>query len=452
MYPEYEHDYAGYCRDILGIVPTDKQLEIGHSVDVNERTAVASCHASGKSFNAGAISNWWIDTRDPSVVLTTAPTGRQVRRVIWREIRKLRAHAKRKLPGRMMQVEIRISDQRFAMGFSSDNPDAVQGLRESRNVLIIEDESPGVDGGVVEALETILTDPSSRHLKQGNPTTQHGHFFDCFHSQRDRWNCIEISAFDTPNLKAGRIVIPGLVTSEWVADRRRKWGDTSPLWKTRVLGKFSSMTGQKVVPTDWAAAAAARWTEEPFETIGGTMGVDIASSGQDRTVITLLVNGRLMEIDAFQVEDLMEIAARVVERVVELKPACLNVDATGLGLGVFHRLEQMQESPDSPLRDVEVCGIVLGSSASEECFPRLVDELQWNMRMAIDPTGEQKIAIRPTDTDLLEQLSLRGWSLDARSRIKVESKNELRKRGAHSPDSGDSAMLCFHESKPLIFR
>ena len=42
-----------------------------------------------------AAALWYLYTRDPVAVLTTAPTHRQVKEILWREIRRLHASAKR---------------------------------------------------------------------------------------------------------------------------------------------------------------------------------------------------------------------------------------------------------------------------------------------------------------------------------------------------------------------
>src|ERR1041385_6585970 len=118
---DYVDDPGGFARDILGVTWWQVQLEIALSVRDNPRTAVAACYASGKTFVAACIALWWLCTRRPALVVTTAPTGRLVKLLLWREIRKLHRRAKRRLPGRPLQLKLEISDDWIAFGFSSDN-------------------------------------------------------------------------------------------------------------------------------------------------------------------------------------------------------------------------------------------------------------------------------------------------------------------------------------------
>ncbi|MHB2015365.1 MAG: hypothetical protein ACYCW6_00295 [Candidatus Xenobia bacterium] len=450
---QYANDFEGYCRDILGIDPWGKQLEIGESVLVNPFTAVAACHASGKSYGAGALGNFWLDTREPSVVLLTAPTGRQVRKVLMREVRKLRNRAKRRLPGRILQDEVHIGDTRFLFGFSSDNPDAVQGLREAENVLIIMDEAPGVDEEVVESLETLLTSSTSRLLKQGNPTTTQGHYYDCFHKHKERWHCIHISAFDTPNVAAGKIVVKGLIEAGWVEDRRRKWGESSPQWKTRILGEFVTAAGDVVVPQEYVENAGKLWhTYRPdAEECLRILAADIGRS-HDPTVVVLREDRRVQVLDSFNVDDIPSIAERIAGMICQHKVDRAHIDATGIGIGVFDELRKLQGAGKIPY-DVELVDVVFSRSPQDpELYDRFIDEMAWALRQALDPTNPEHLVLDPNDTDTATQLTMRQWTLTDKGKIKVESKKALKQRLGSSPDRADAVMLTCLPYKELILR
>src|SRR5215469_2596475 len=70
-----------------GEVPWDKQREIMQALVRVARVAVASANSCGKTFIAARIVAWWLCMYRPSIVITTAPTDRQVTEVLWREIR-----------------------------------------------------------------------------------------------------------------------------------------------------------------------------------------------------------------------------------------------------------------------------------------------------------------------------------------------------------------------------
>lgn len=451
---EFRGDFEGFCREILGVKLWHVQIDIGNAVRDHPRAAVAACYSSGKTFTASCLVLWWLYTRRPAMVITTAPTGRQVRNLLWRQIKKLLRNAKRKLPGRSLQVQLEIAPDWWALGFASNNPTAVQGMHEE-NVLFIEDEAAGMDDEIVEAFEGVTAGEGSRHLKIGNPTSTSGAFYECFHGEKDRWYLIHISAVDTPNYRARREVVPGLVSYEWVEDKRRKWKENSPHWHAKVLGKFPKLIGEKVVPLDWVELAKLRWArllEELGDQVDAgvrVLGVDIARSGQDNTSFALRTGRRIRIVDRMQVPDLMEIAARVIQAVVAHGVEILNIDATGLGVGVYDRLRQLQE--EGILSDeVELNPVVLGKETTQkDTFVRLVDELQWKMREMFDPAGPAPVAIDPDESDLADQLTWRNWGLNEKFRIKVETKAQLRKRGAGSPDDADACMLACYEPPKL---
>jgi hypothetical protein len=75
------------------------------SLVTNRRTAVQSCHDSGKSYVAGLAAAWWVDTHPhgEAFVVSTAPSYPQVHAILWEEIRK--QHRRGKLPGRVLQSD-----------------------------------------------------------------------------------------------------------------------------------------------------------------------------------------------------------------------------------------------------------------------------------------------------------------------------------------------------------
>src|SRR5438067_11488507 len=81
-----------------------KQREILTSIKDNRLTTVRSCHASGKSWTVARAVAWWVTCHPPRTarVITTAPTIKQLRAVLWQEIRK--AHGAGQLRRRAKQV------------------------------------------------------------------------------------------------------------------------------------------------------------------------------------------------------------------------------------------------------------------------------------------------------------------------------------------------------------
>src|ERR1035441_4012264 len=94
---EAKRDPIVFARRILGQDPWSVQQEILKSVATNPLTAVKACHASGKTYNAAAVALWALARWPESLVITTAPTFRQVQ-VLWGEIAEARKRSRIAFP------------------------------------------------------------------------------------------------------------------------------------------------------------------------------------------------------------------------------------------------------------------------------------------------------------------------------------------------------------------
>ena len=462
-FTSYADKPAEFCEEILGITSLWlMQREIMEAVRDHPRVAIAACYASGKTFLAACLLLWWLYTRKPALIITTAPTGRQVKTVLWREVRKVLKKARVRLPGRILQAKLEVGEDMWAMGFASDSPNSVAGLHEAANVLFIEDEAAGMEAAVVEGFEGITTSPNSRHLKIGNPICTAGPFWDCFNNPKEsaNWERKHISALETPNYQAGKVVCPGLVTREWVETRRKRWGESSPLWITRVLGQFYLADVQKVVPAAWVKAAQERWIEFHLAaSLGGdgleamakamegpdVLGVDVAGGGQDETVLYHRRGRVLQFVAATQEPDHMKQADWIVEHSNRVKAGVLSIDGTQIGKGLADRLQQLH---DDGTLEATVNRVQLNMAASDpKCFAGLLDEIQFAMRAAFDPTNPEAVMIDPEDKQLAEELPARGWTIVSEDGvIRIQRKRDLRKEGVGSPDYADGASLCYAQT------
>ena len=70
----------------LGVTPWFEQRHILKALSKHNRVAVRSCNRSGKTFTVALATIWWLMAHDEAIVITTAPTERQVEQLLWREI------------------------------------------------------------------------------------------------------------------------------------------------------------------------------------------------------------------------------------------------------------------------------------------------------------------------------------------------------------------------------
>src|SRR5690606_29669266 len=218
---------------------------------------------------------------------TTARTFRQVRANVWSVIHSLKEQSRIPLGSEFLQTEIRLGPGWYVLGFSTDDPGAIQGIHpKSGHILIIMDESAEIDAAIHERVHSaLMTSEGARVLHIGNPLDS-GTIFASYFSD-EKFVTHTISAFDTPNVKEGRELIPGLVTRTWVEERRAEWGEDSPLWYSQVLAEFLPTGDDTLIPLTWVRAAQERWHE-----IGPNgrevAGVDIGRYGDSESVCCIM--------------------------------------------------------------------------------------------------------------------------------------------------------------------
>lgn len=394
-----------------------------HSVAEHRRTTVRSCHHSGKTWAASVLVHWWLRCFDPSLVITTAPTERQVKDVLWSEVRLRFGQAR--LPGVLNTGDLTISPTQRAFGFTTNQPEKFQGWH-SPNILVIVDEASGVEEPIYQAIEGILTGPNAKLLLIGNPNNALGTFFESFRSPH-LYMPFHIQASDVPGW---------LLPPSWAEERRLDWGEESPLYQVRVLGNFPEQAEDALISLKWAEAAQQREGESgdgaPIQ-----CGVDVARFGGDESVAYVRQASRVVDARAWRSQDTMASAGRVAALCAAWHPQVVAVDEIGLGAGVLDRLV----SDGLPAR-----GINVGEKArdSEKFYDRR-SELYWALRERFR-SGD--ISIPQDDSMLLDQLTQLRFSYTPRGQIRLESKDDMRKRRPpgtrwQSPDRADALMLAF---------
>ena len=160
-----------FSRHVLGgEQPWGKQQQITLSVRDNERTAVPSGFAVGKTWVAARIVLWFLFSFPHSLVITTAPTWRQVENVLWAEIRRQHLTSVKPLGADILRTQIKIADDWFAIGVSTDEPAKFQGFH-AEHVLLIFDEAGGISREIWDAAEGQTTNGQrARWMRANNHT------------------------------------------------------------------------------------------------------------------------------------------------------------------------------------------------------------------------------------------------------------------------------------------
>ena len=441
-----------FSKLALGHSLWGKQIDIAESVRKNKRTTVRSCNGAGKSFTAADIILWYLSTRSDSIILTTAPTFRQVKDILWKEINNTHSRALLNIGGNLLDTALTFGEKWYATGLSTDQPDRFQGYHAVR-ILIVVDEAAGVDERIFGAIEGNLSSEHSRLLLIGNPTNLSGTFYNSF--KQDNYNHIHISAFDTPNFTAFGITIedirkntwrekitaelprPYLVTPEWVYDKFLAWGEDNPMWQARVMGEFPQQGDDTLIPLIYIEQATQRQLEVKEED-EEMIGADIARFGTDKTPFAYRKGPKIMDIHQHAYMDTMA-TSQVLHTYCGMHPrAGANIDEIGVGAGVVDRMKQL-----NPYKTIQ--GINVGVAANDpEMFFNLRAEMFWALR---ERFVDGSIQI-PNDEELKGQLASIKYKYTPKGQVQIESKEDMKKRGLPSPDKADAVALSFLKAKP----
>jgi phage terminase large subunit len=437
---------SALAEKLLGVKLNRHQRLMLRSIMRNRRTAVASCHAAGKSYALACAAIGWSLLYDDARVVIVTPGWITNRRTIWAEIHALLARARMQVPVlSQTQTELRLGPRNLIIGLSASDAGRLQG-HHSEHLLVIIDEAPAIDPEFWPSVEGLLAGGDSRLVISGNPTVTSGPFYDAFSRNRASWECIVISAFDTENL-AGvsleRLLAMGdaelddnpwpfLITRRWVRERHGEWfngsPENSPLWQGRVLGQFPTESSNALIPLRALEAARRPATDSGADVI---VGVDVAGPGRDRTVATVTAAGAILETFVTSAPDARgEIVALLKRWQGRLRVA--KIDSAGNG---WYFLEYIRE------RGFRAEGINVGSAAAErERFSNLKAERYWHLREAF-----LRGAVSGLSDETLAELTAVNWVVEPNGRTSIEDKASVKSALGRSPDLAESLMLALGE-------
>lgn len=425
-----QDDPVTFCTNVLGFYPWSKQREILESVRDNQRTAVRSCHGSGKTATAARVVAWYLTAFPNSRVVTTAPTFSQVRDLLWSEINSAVMRAPEGLFPAPDATRLTISRSWFAVGLSTDRPERFQG-HHAENLLLVVDEASGVHEDIYEAAEGFLTSPGARVLLIGNPTQTSGTFYRAFHSDRNLYHTIHISAFDTPNLTGEEVpeaARKSLVSPEWVEQRKMQWGDDSPLYDVRVLGNFPREAEDQVIGLRHVEDAQERTVAPSLPLI---IACDVARFGSDETVIVVRQGNNVRIHKTYTSRSLMETAGHILDVARQYSGQGMRVvvDDAGLGGGVTDRLREVGLRVDA----------FNGAQTANDhrLYPNRRSEAWFAFAEQIDNVDLD------TDEQLASDLVAPKYQLDSQGRRVVEAKDKTKRRLGRSPDRADAVLMAF---------
>ena len=489
-----QNDPVVHIEQIQGIDSLEGyQKQIARDIYYYDNVAIRACHDVGKTFTMGKVFVALMSTFPGAIGITTAPTYRQVEKLLWGEIRKSVKNSLYPLGGKLYDAkpEWKFDDDWYAIGFTprkeaSHELDAeqkgssFQGFH-GKYVFIIFDEATGIPKQIWDAAEGMRTSANVKFVCIGNPTTRNSEFFKCFYGKGSKfWKQIKLSCFDSPNLRANgiknlkqlkeevrklerlsfekyikrinsyEVVNPYLITLKWVVDRAIVWGLNHPLFLSKVLGDFPKKDSNALFDLQTIIDAQNRdsASKEPSVRLWG---VDPARYGEDKTVVTVIEDWQTVEKFSVQKKDGPFVAQEIIRRVREkerLGREVIGVDAIGIGASAFDHLISKQEkgilsnsievyeinASQSPHFDGEAKGVKR---------KKISHYLNLRARMYQDLAGDLQEKLGLLDDEIYqEELPLVRYEF-VKGKMKIESKEDFKSRtGRSSPDNSDSLAIA----------
>jgi len=485
--------HVEFVQDVLGRSQWSKQAEITADVFKYPVVAVKSCNAAGKSDLASDVALTFLMCKPNSIVITTAPTWRQVKDVIWRYIRTKHAKAPIKLSAAQCnQVGLDLNEEWFAVGLSTKDAEKFFGYHAD-DILVIVDEASGVEEEIWTGVDAVTPNLNAHVLAIGNPTNPDGRFYKMFQDPLVRKHTITV--FDTPNFTANGITnveqlvsyftapedqdpilyaveqqkklkspIPALISPIRVFQRYTQWGPEHPMWEALIMAQFPSQASTALFPLGLILKSVEVWRQikqaEKDKSLAKEIlkrpewnikqgdlwsyGVDVARFGDDTTVLAPSRGGMVEKMISWAKVDTSITTEKIMNKISEHDFwATIRVDDIGVGGGVSDQLNKyLRDDPQKYHFKVHRINASAGTSNPEKWYNLRTEMFDKLADMFIN----HEIAI-PDDDELVAELAtIRVKYVGKDNQIKqVEAKAAIKDRLKRSPDKADAlAMSMFH--------
>lgn len=407
---------------------------------------VPSGHGMGKDFTiSGGATLWFAECFGPCKVIMTGPTDRQVKEIMWAELERAYNNRTIKDPfGRLITCKLDLAEDWFILAFTTKETGQATGKFQgahSPRMMIVVSEAQAVDDKIYDQIEGITTGEIVLQCYLGNPLRTTGRFAkmikDTTHNRVIRLDC-----YDSPNVIAGREIVPGMVSKAWVDDKEERWNaDKSgkdPKYCAKVRGLLPTTSINTVISEDLYNRCIDRVIIE--STRRAALGVDPARYGDDEMVISVLDNGRVIERVIIPSCGAVEGAGKVIatqKRFFPFGQIAIVVDCDGLGGPFLDNIrDMMQDNLDIVLVEYH------GSCSDRE----LVDPQYLNHRAesAFFAKEQMEAGLVSMDHDDLakEEALEEMYYTNLRGKIQIEDKEDIKERLGRSPNRWDADKLA----------
>lgn len=408
-------------KNLPGI--TKKEREYAKKLGIS----IQSGQGTGKTTWLAWFIWWFLICWPQPKMAGTASSGKQLKVNLWPELAKWRNQSRIKdlvtwerervylteLEGQQAFCEARTFNVKQG---AEEQAETLAGMHEIFMAYVV-DEASGVPNPVFRPVEGGMTQMVNFAVLAFNPTRATGYAIDSQQRFRQDWICLHWSSEDTP-----------LISKEILERDLARHGRESNWYRIRRLGLPPHAEQGVLIPWEWIINAIDR-PLEPTRDDPIVMALDVGAGGDDSALLRS-AGPLIYPFETISTADSNILTGWSLTHLFAHLPRFMFVDVIGYGWAVGGNLR-------ARYKDGEVIDVNVNTEARDKSrFYRLRDELWWEVREEF----ESGIISIPDDPTLIEELSAFHYKEDA-GVIKVESKEELKKRGFDSPNKGDCIMM-----------
>lgn len=431
----WRHEPHNMVRQLFGVEPDSWQLKELKAFPTSQRMALQACKGPGKTAELAWIGWNFMLTRPKPKVAATSITAENLSDCLWTEMAKWQSRSpllqqmfewnKTRIVCRQFPEEWWMSARSWSKTADiTAQADTLAGLHADY-LLFLLDETGSMPKAVMAAAEAALSTGIETHIVQaGNPTQNEGPLFDAATVERKYWRVCEITGDPDDPMRSPRIDI------EWARKQIETYGRDDPWVRTNVLGKFPLNSTNALIGIEDVRKAQSRVLRpEDYASQAKIVAVDVARSGDDRSVIVRRQGLQMFEPEILRDIDGTQGAGRLSMHVAEWKPDAIFIDTTG-GYGYAWL--------DAALAlGLPAIGVQFGGSPMAPGFLNKRAEMLWELSKWIKRGGAL-----PKTSELVAELTTPTYRFQ-KDKIVVEPKESVKKRLGRSPDIADSMALSF---------
>ena len=427
-----------FVKDNFDVKPVEWQQTALIEIADGQNVAVKAGRGVGKTATLAWICLWYLTTHQEPRVPCTAPVRDHLRHVLWPEINKWLQKSdflSQILETTGEKVQLKESpNTHFAVARTARKKENLQGFN-ANNIIFLVDEGSAIDPKIIDAVRGSLLSGQGQWVMAGNPTRVSGRFHDIW--DKDYGDFIKL----TVNSKKCE-----LTNRDQVKALEKDYPPGTAQHKMYIEGKFPPSDSEAFIPRKIVELGLDRSDEEwekDEENI--YIGVDVARSGDNKTVVAVRNGNKIVSLDSTPTTDVTEVPPFVNKRTHHWWDQLANqlnvpkdrfsvyirVDDVGIGGSVTDRLtKEYKNHPNIFIRGVH---------AQEKPNDKRLKELYKNAITAgwalIREKLQERTLILPDDPNLIEQLCSRKGQMLESGRTKLEPKKKM---SGPSPDEADA--------------